>query len=290
MTTVAGALSEGTALLRAHGASSRSDALLLLENALGRARSWIVAHGDALVSPETAARFLSSCQRRKAGIPAAYILGSAGFYGRDFLVDESVLIPRPETEHLVDEAIAFIGSASLAVLDVGTGCGAIACSVAAETQACVHATDISTRALEIARENACRHHVLNRCEFHHGDLTGPVRGRSFHVAVANLPYVPTADLPRPPDSVAFEPREALDGGGDGLQLYRRLLVGLPPMLSARALVLLEAAPPTMAGLVEMTKRSLPDFTVAVCRDYAGLERYVRAERGGLRRVSVRGSK
>jgi release factor glutamine methyltransferase len=277
VTTVAAALSEATARLRERD-SARADALLLLEHAVGRSRAWIAAYGETALSPESASTFSALCERRDTGIPAAYLVGSAGFYGREFVVDESVMIPRPETEHLIDEALAFIGDAAAAVLDVGTGSGAIACTIAARTNARVDATDISLAALEVAKTNASCLEVTDRCRFHHGDLTEPVKHASFDLVLANLPYIPTRDVPERPNPIAFEPRVALDGGADGLVCYRRLLADLFAMLNARALVLLEAAPPTIGGLSELARSSLPGFTISVHRDYAGLDRYVRARR------------
>jgi release factor glutamine methyltransferase len=277
VTTVAAALSDATARLRERE-SARADALLLLEHALGRSRAWIAAHGETALSPGPASTFRALCEQRDSGIPSAYLVGSAGFYGREFLVDERVMIPRPETEHLVDEALAFIGDAAAAVLDVGTGSGAIACTIAARTNSRVDATDISIAALEVATTNALRLEVTDRCRFHHGDLAEPVKHASFDLVLANLPYIPTRDVPERPNPIAFEPRVALDGGADGLVYYRRLLADLSAMLNARALVLLEAAPPTIGGLSELARSSLPGFAISVHRDYAGLDRYVRAGR------------
>jgi release factor glutamine methyltransferase len=277
VTSVAQTLAEGTALLHDSSTSPRADALLLLAHALNRGREWIVAHGDATPSQEEAQAFERLSEKRGKGVPVAYLLGSAGFYGREFLVNESVLIPRPETERLAAEAIAFIGNQALRVLDVGTGSGAIACTIAAETHATVHATDISAAAIGVAKKNAQRLGVADRCEFLTGDLTEPVKNERYDVVVANLPYIPTAEIPGQPDPVAYEPRAALDGGPDGLALYRRLLGTLPPLLNPNALILLEAAPPTIQGLRDLMRHSLPHFTLAVCNDYAGLARYIKAK-------------
>ena len=251
--TIADALARGTGLLEQSSESPRADALLLLERVLERPRAWIVAHGQDRSAAGDAAQFFDLCERRAAGRPLAYVLGSAGFYGREFVVDESVLVPRPETEHLVDDAIAFIKALprdrAPAVLDLGTGSGAIACTIAAETPARVDAVDISGAALEVARENARRLNVADRCRFLSGDLTAPVKSERYDVVVANLPYMPSGDIPNGPDPLSFEPRLALDGGPDGLTIYRRLLPALPEILNPRALVLLEAAPPTIAGSI-----------------------------------------
>jgi release factor glutamine methyltransferase len=279
VTSVAQTLADGTALLHDSSASPRADALLLLAHAMRREREWIVAYGDATPSPEEVQAFERLSTQRSEGVPVAYLLGSAGFFGREFLVNESVLVPRPETEHLVAAAIAFIGKRPLDVVDVGTGSGAIACTIAAETRATVCGTDTSSAAVAIANENARRFGVTDRCRFYVGDLTEAVSAQRFDLVVANLPYVPTAEIPSKPDPVAFEPREALDGGSDGLTLYRRLLNTLALLLNANALILLEAAPPTMPGLSAIVRSALPHSAIAVCRDYAGLERYLRISTG-----------
>lgn len=250
--------------------------MLLLAHTTGRNREWIVAHPEAVRPESEGRRFIALCERRAAGVPIAYLVGSAGFYGRTFVVNESVLIPRPETERLVEEAVVFIGSRSARMLDVGTGCGAIACTIAAETDARVEATDASRRAIALATQNACSLGVMHRCRFHVGDLAQPVRHQRFDVIVANLPYVPTADLPQAPAPASFEPREALDGGPTGLSLYERLLPSLPHLVNEGAMVLLEAAPPTIEELASMTRRTLPTFTISVGKDYSGLARYVKA--------------
>lgn len=214
------------------------------------------------------------CERRALGTPIAYLLGTASFYGREFLVNRHVLIPRPETEHLVDEVIASTRE-SARVLDVGTGCGAIACTIAAETGARVDATDTSRAAIEIANENARRLSVAGGCHFYLGDLVDPVVGNRYDVVVANLPYIPTADLPEPPDPASFEPRAALDGGPDGLALYRRLLPQFPSLVNDNALILLEAAPGTIDKLADLARATFPRSAVSIVADYAGLARYIK---------------
>lgn len=268
----------GVAAIAPSSDSAGADARLLLADVVGRDGAWIVAHSETETSAEEAARFLDRCARRAAGEPVAYILGAAGFYGREFRVDDRVLVPRPETEHLVEEAIRFVRG-PMRVLDVGTGSGAIACSIAAETPAIVDATDVSPAAIEIAAENARRLGVANRCTFRCGDLVEPVRGRRYDVVVANLPYVPTGDVPALPGPASFEPRLALDGGPDGLALYRRLLPQLPAIVNDESLILLEAAPPTIEELANLTRNFLPDFAISVVADYAKLPRYVKALRG-----------
>jgi release factor glutamine methyltransferase len=276
------ALEAGIGMLRG-SESARFDALLLLEHQLGRRREWIVAHGEAPLDDLEARRFAESCARRAAGTPVAYLVGEGGFYGRSFLVSDRVLVPRPETEHVVEAALTFLGHlqrSSFEVLDVGTGSGAIACTIAAENdRARVTGVDISPDAVAIAAQNARRLGVAERCAFARGDLTEPVEGRRFDVLVANLPYVPTAQIPTAPDPVGFEPRVALDGGADGLELYRRLLPAAPRLLDSGGLLLLEAAPPQMPALLALVRAAFPDGN-PVCRDdYGGRPRFVQLDTG-----------
>lgn len=274
---IAEALQFGVAALSSSSESARTDALLLLSAVTGLPREWLVAHPDAALNLEQRGRFATICGRRRHGVPIAYLLGSADFYGREFLVNESVLVPRPETEHLVDEALRFINDRRerVSVLDIGTGCGAIACSIAAESSAHVDATDISEDALAIARKNATRFGLADDCHFHQGDLAEPVVGNRYDAIVANLPYIPTADLPRPPSPASFEPKIALDGGPDGLTLYRKLLPQIKGMLEANSLLLLEAAPPTIEALKSLAQSAFPHFAISVGHDYAGLARYIK---------------
>lgn len=279
---VARVLARGVVALSKTSDSARMDAQLLLEYAIGRDREWTIAHPDAAVSAEDALRYTILCERRARGVPIAYIVGSAWFYGREFRVNEHVLIPRPETEHLVDEAVEHLralaasGKTRVEALDVGTGSGAIACSIAAEVpQAYVDATDASRAALEVAESNAHGLHVAARCALHLGDLAQPVAGRTYDVVAANLPYVPTADVPQLPQPAGFEPREALDGGADGLDCYRRFLPGAPALLREGGLLLLEAAPPVMGALKELVAQYFADTRIDVRDDYGGRARYVR---------------
>jgi release factor glutamine methyltransferase len=209
-------------------------------------------------------------------MPQPYATGWKGFYRREFAVNAHVLVPRPETEHLIEDALEFMRTpARRRVLDVGTGSGAIACTIASEvSDAIVTASDVSLPALIVAARNAARLGVAERCAFALADIA-PEGQDGYDVIVANLPYIPSADVPQKPDPVGFEPRLATDGGADGLEAYRKLLARAPNLVRAGALVLMEAAPPTMAGLLELAQAAFPGAAVTVHRDYAQLERYVR---------------
>ena len=282
--SVSEVLARGIVALAKYVESPRSDAQLLLASVIGRDRAWILAHGDSFLSRQQSERFGELCEKRASGMPVAYILGTAGFYGREFVVNDKVLVPRPESEVLVEDMLSYLRTRLdpaypkqlLTVLDIGTGSGAIACTLAAELAAVtVEGVDISLAALKVAEHNARRFNVFAKCKFRFGDLASGIGDRHFDAVVANLPYIPTGQIPKRPDPVSFEPQEALDGGPDGLALYRRLLPMLPSLLKPGALVLLEAAPPTIAGLVELARASFPRDEILVGRDLGGLERYVR---------------
>ncbi|MBV8491343.1 MAG: peptide chain release factor N(5)-glutamine methyltransferase [Candidatus Eremiobacteraeota bacterium] len=282
--TIAHTLARGIVSLAKTSESPRSDAMQLLAFVIGKEREWIVAHGEAFLSKPQAEKFVSLCEARSEGKPLAYILGFAGFYKREFAVNDKVMVPRPETEHLVDEALDFVRERInpnlpkhfVTALDVGVGSGAIACTIAAENaNIFVEGTDTSSGALKVAEHNARRLNVIQRCRFHYGSYAEPVGDRTFDVVIANLPYVPTADIPRAPNPLAFEPREALDGGPDGLTPYRQFIPGAPKLLKPGGLLLLEAAPPVIEGLVELAAGAFPGAGLEVCEDFAGMARYVK---------------
>jgi len=280
--TIAEVLRETSRRLEAAGGTGRLDATLLLEFATGAAReSFITDDARELTAAEDAA-FAQAVERRLAGAPIAYITGSAGFYGRTFAVDERVLVPRPETEHLVEAALAAVRTAGATggrIADVGTGSGAIAIALAAELpDAWIFGTDISHGAIDVARRNAARNKVFQQCTFLHGDLAQPlVKFAPFDALVANLPYVPAAAIPAAPDPVGFEPVLALDGGADGLDLYRRLIAMLPAILAPQASVLFEAAPGTIEPLARLMETAFPGAHLTIGEDYAGLPRYLSSQ-------------
>jgi release factor glutamine methyltransferase len=198
------------------------------------ARAWGVTETELLVHPEreipaaVEARYREWLERRAAGEPAEHLTGSCRFLGRDFAVSPAVLVPRPETELLVEVALELPLPPTARVLDVGTGSGCIAVTLAAERPGWrIAAVDASPAALEIARTNASSHRV--EIAFHEGDLATGFEP-PWDLVVANLPYIPTAALEDLPIEVGFDPTDALDGGADGLDLVRRLVADLPRLL------------------------------------------------------------
>ena len=223
-----------------HPERARRDAELLLMHTLERSRAWLIAHAEEELSGSQAAAYTALVSLRRKGEPIQYITGEAEFYGLPFLVTRDVLIPRPETEHLVEKALELAGRVvSPRIVDVGTGSGAIAVALAHKLPcAQIAAIDISSRALAVAEENAKRNGVAVR--FLLGDLLAPVAGERFEIIVSNPPYVPTTDR----DTLSVEVREyepalALFAGDDGLDVYRRLIPAAFDALTPGGFVALE---------------------------------------------------
>jgi release factor glutamine methyltransferase len=276
---VAAALREAVFRLQGVTETPQFDAALLLAHALGIDRAKLLVERNAEIDDSKRELLDSLIADRERGVPIAYLLGSAGFVGREFEVTPDVLIPRPETEHVVEAALADLRarpSGRRRVADIGTGSGAIAITIAAECEgAQVAATDVSEAALAIARRNDARYRT--GVAFFAGDLAGPLLAQApFDVVIANLPYVPSAEVPPAPNPVSYEPRVAVDGGPDGLDLYRRLLQDVPRITQPGSLLLFEAAPPTIETLSQLVADVLPSAHVEIGEDYSGLERYVRA--------------
>ncbi len=252
------------------------DADVLLAFALGVGKEELFAHPERRLGPDDDARFTALVERRARGEPVAYLRGFKEFYGLRFRVDHRVLVPRPETETLVDEARAFIGGRALTVVDVGTGCGAIACAIAAHERGVrVIAVDASPDALAVCEANALALGVAERVEPRLGDLLTPVRER-VDVVCANLPYLPERALEHlvgERTSLAFEPRAAVAAGDDGLALIRRAVADLPRVLAPGGAAFFECDPPQTAEVA----RDLEAIGLAptVARDLAGSPRVVR---------------
>ncbi len=215
----------------------RREGVWLLARACGRSETWVRLNPRAELSSGDESRYRDWLERRAAGEPAHHLTGSCPFWNRDFLVSPAVLLPRPETELLVDAVLGRDLPPVARVLDVGTGSGCIAATLALERPRWrLMATELSAAALAVARANlrALRAAVgLVRCDLA-GALSGP-----FELVTANLPYIPTPALAALPLEVRRDPREALDGGPDGLDLVRRLVADLPRLLAPCGLALLE---------------------------------------------------
>jgi release factor glutamine methyltransferase len=269
-----------TLLIEAAKRIERTDAAVLLAHVLNTQKAWLVAHRDDRVPAVQARKFRALVDRRAKHEPVAHLTNHREFYGRPFFVSRNVLIPRPETELLVDRALAVMQTDALA-WDVGTGSGAIAVTLAKErTDATVLATDVSSRALTAAKQNAKRNHAGN-VTFLKSDLLQPAayrwlkkhaKGRDLVIA-ANLPYLPASDKKiLAPDVVKYEPSLALFSGADGLTLIKRFLGQLarhlPEWQTSSATILFEFDPPQAAELKKIAHGLFPHATVTVHRDLA----------------------
>ena len=290
-------LDAGVERLRAAGSETpRLDAELLLAFANGVDRSGILAHPEAIVGTGPAEAYDRFLERRAAGEPVAYIRGFKEFHGLAFSVDPRALIPRPETELLVDLGLAEVmrrltsgllpgAGAALGVLDVGTGSGAVAIAVAVALRSRrvppeeveIVALDISPDALDLARENAVGHAVGDRLRFEAGDLVPP-GNTEWDVILANLPYVRDDAMADLPVATTFEPALALDGGPAGLAVIERLLDHLPGSLAIGGVAMLEIGAAQGAAIVERVAARLEGWACVVEPDLAGLPRVARVTR------------
>lgn len=216
------------------------DAAMLLAHVVDQPRSWLYAHGDDEIGGETAARFAQLLERRADGEPVAYLTGSRGFWRFDLRVTADTLVPRPETELLVELALQRLPpERALRIADLGTGSGAIALALASERpRAHVVATDASAAALAVARGNAAILGLAN-VEFREGDWLAPLHGERFDLIAANPPYVAVGDPHLEQGDLRFEPAAALSSGSDGLDAIRAIVLAAPAHLAGGGWLLLE---------------------------------------------------
>ncbi len=269
-------LTAGEAWRRAGQRIGRQEARLLLEHVCGCTHATLIAHPDLALSDDQAARFEDLVQRRLGGEPFAYLVGSAWFMGLEFVVDPAVLVPRPETELLVDLAARHAmagGRAQARLVDLGTGSGIVAVMIA---RRCPHAeltaVDLSAGALAVAKANAARHGAAIR--FLQGDWFAPLKDERFDLIVANPPYVAEGDPHLDLNGLPFEPRQALTDGiadGDGLECIRCIVTGAGRHLMPRGALLMEHGY-NQAVEVRRLLQEAGFCEVASWRDDAGIER------------------
>lgn len=237
--TLADLLSAATARLAAGSASPRLDARLLARHALGVGDTWLIAHSRDELDPARTAAVHALIDRRAAGEPVAYILGKREFYGRDFKVTPDTLIPRPETEHLIDAALARLtGRPALRVLDIGTGSGCIAITLKLERpEWSLTAVDISPAALAVAQENGRR--LGAEVTWLESDLCAALNGQRFDLIVSNPPYIAAADPHLDCGDLRFEPASALASGADGLNALSAIVETAPSYMNPGAWLIVE---------------------------------------------------
>ena len=282
MTTLRDVLTRGRRMLIQAGQDSdRLDTQVLLEHVLGIDRAILYTHPEREVTAEQEQQFLALVERRMQGEPIAYILGHEEFYGLDFLVDTRVLIPRPETEMLVENALRLVrerldAKQTPLVADIGTGSGVISITLAVEEARLpyLYAIDISTDALAVAQQNCQRHSVEQRVHLLHGDLLTPLP-EPVDMLIANLPYVGTDEVDvMTRDVLNYEPHQALFSGPDGLDLLQRFFeqVRTAEKLKPHGVILLEIGYRQRELLTKILKNMLPDATIIFQKDYAGWDR------------------
>ncbi len=247
---------------------------LLLRHTLKIDRVQLYLAFEQELSPQQYKTYWNLIQRRLNGEPSAYITGHREFYGLDFLVSPDVLIPRPESELLVEKALELARNRPVStVAEVGTGCGAIAISLALNLpQARIYATDISADALRVARDNCRRHGVRDIVRLSEGDLLSPLP-EAVDLIVANLPYVREAELAGV-NTRDFEPPLALNGGTDGLEKIRRLCTQAGDKLRPRGCLLLEVGQGQAKAVTAFLHRLFPSAGIAVTADLSGTDRVV----------------
>jgi release factor glutamine methyltransferase len=307
MPTTQQLLQQAIERLRASGSESpRLDAELLLGKAIGVDRTALIAHPAAPVGADAAATFNADLARRERGEPIAYIRGFKEFFGIAMASDPRALIPRPETERLVDLATREIvtrlterprstAAPPLRVLDVGVGAGTISIALAVtlrrrgmQSAIDILGTDLSADALALARENAVGHGVADVLRFAEADLVARAES-PFDVVLANLPYVPSGEVGRLPVAASFEPQLALDGGPDGLDVVRRLLARLPGLLTPDGVALLEIGSDQVEALRTAVDAQPVAWTLSIVDDLGGRPRVARLVLARSRREPSRES-
>ena len=267
---IAAALREGAAALVPVTDTPRLEAEVLLAHVTGLTRTAILAHPERPLSPDERARYGDLLARRAAGIPLPYLTGRVEFFGLDFVVTPDVLIPRPETETLVELALE---RGPRTVVDVGTGSGCVAVALATHLpRARIYATDLSRAALRVAAENARRHGVADRIHFLQADLASPLRG-PVDMLVSNPPYVAEEEWALLPESVReHEPHLALDGGPGGLRVVRRLLADAARLLRPGGILLVEIGAGQGPEAAALARAVFPPARVRIHPDLAGRDR------------------
>ena len=256
------------------------DAQVLLAHITGKNRAWLLAHPEAALTPAQQNALGSAVSRLKAGEPLPYVLDHWEFYGLNFTINAHTLIPRPETELMVEQALEWLQAhpGRRCAADIGTGSGCVAVSLAVNIPDLqITATDISPAALEVARSNAQKHQVAARIKYVQADLLDiRLPPSTFRLIAANLPYIPTKTL-EGLDVFGREPTLALDGGPDGFDIIRRLLPQAVQNLSSNGLLLLEIENTQGEAALNLAREFFPEAQIDLLPDLAGHDRLIRIE-------------
>ncbi len=277
--TISAALSRAAEKLKNASSSSWLDSEAILCYLLACKRSWLLAHTETKLSFWQLWQYRELIKKRNKGIPLAYIVGNKEFYGRIFKVNHHTLIPRPDTELMVDIAIEIIhtNNSIKTIVDIGTGSGCLAITLAlTEPKIKVIATDISPAAIKLAQKNSIQYKLNGHIKFFQGNLLTPIIKKlpsalSNNLVIANLPYLRKNEID---DNLLFEPVSALDGGSDGLKYYRELIKQIADLPSAARpkILLIELHPPTHEQVLKLLKTELINSSIEIKTDLANLPR------------------
>lgn len=254
---------------------------LLMQHITGYSHALLLANIQTTLTPAQSEQFWQKVEELLEGKPIQYVIGYESFYGRNFAVNDKVLIPRPETEELIYEALArkkrLFNNADLKCADIGTGSGAIAVTMKAECPTlAVTGTDISVEALAVARQNATNHHAT--IDFRQGDLAAPLAPEKWDIVLSNPPYIAKSEAVEMTDTVlAYEPHLALFAEEDGLECYRKLAVQLPSVMNKPGLIGLEIGYAQADAVAHLFKEAFPTAKVEVVQDINGKDRMIFCE-------------
>ena len=263
---------------------ARLESEVMVMNVMRMPRQDLFSHQEDGVNAQQERELAQIVERRLKREPLAYILAYKEFYGVNLLVNSDVLIPRPETETMVEHALfmALMGmeTTELVIADVGTGTGAIAINLAIHLPAArIYAIDAADAVLDVASHNIRAHNVADRIKLAKGDLLEPLL-EPVDLIVANLPYIPTSRIPTLQPEIQWEPSAALDGGDDGLDLIRRLMSQAPDKLKENGIILLELDPEQVPAVEELSRQLFPEATTSIEQDLAHRDRVFVINRAG----------
>ncbi len=245
---------------------------ILLSFCLGKNKEYLYTHPEQRLTEAQLKNYKKLITRRLKKEPIAYLIKQKEFYGLKFYVDKNVLIPRPETELIIDEILKINQNQKLkTILDIGTGSGCIAISLAKHLpKVKIFATDISQKALLVAKKNAKQHNVLKKIKFLQGDLIKPLKNQRFDLIIANLPYLIINEL----KNVPFEPKKALFGGKNGLEIIEKFLAQVKNILKPNSIIYLEISPTPVDKIKKLAKKYLPEKKMKFIKDLSLKNRIV----------------
>lgn len=291
MVTIHQALKMSVEKLEGRAGTPLLDAQLLLAHILKVDRLYIIVNKDRLLTEEEFTEYNKLVEKRLKGVPVQYIINNQEFMGLDFYVEEGVLIPRPDTEILVEKILSFTEDTNIyKIVDIGTGSGAISVSLAKYIKnSFIYSIDISEKALRVGRKNAKKNEVISKIQFLQGSLFQPLEELDLNgkidIIASNPPYIPTRDIDGLQIEVSkYEPREALDGGEDGLDFYRSIINEAPKYLKEGGRIALEVGHDQAREVAKLIKDKKCYNNIEITKDLAGIERVVTA----VKKVTVNG--